>query len=504
MKTGWKIAAVIFVLVAASSCSMMMEGDRVEEDRLAQALSVINSRTLLDYVAELSSEKYAGRLTGTQEYKQAAEWLASHFEKWGLSPAGDDGMYLQSFPNPYTIVFKGGELAYHHDMQDLDNKRYYTYEEEYYPGSNSGDGAITAEVVYVGYGISAPELNYDDYAGVDVQDKIVLMEPEVPVSPDEDPETFKDWRPYSLHDYKVKMAVARGADAMLYNYLVVNPNIAYVQDFLVSQVGDAVAADAFSGTGRTHAEVINQIKQTLTPQSFNSGKLFTMENLTEHHPDGTGCNVLGEIKGSDPELRDEYIILGAHLDGLGFCYEIMPGANDNASGIAVMMGVAEALSRSPVKPSRSILFIGFGAEEQGLRGSRAYVSDPVVPLDRTAAFLNLDMVGAGDKLSVLAAENYPEFWEFIQNANQDFTQRDIRTSFFSNITRPRLDAAIVMDRGVPSLSFSVFGAPTFAHSTKDTVGTITPDIMADLARILFHAVLDMSQKKTLNFRPETE
>ncbi len=504
MKTGWKTAVIIFLFISASSCSMMMEQDRMEEDQLTQAMSVINSRALLDYVTELSSEKYAGRLTGTQEYTQAAEWLAAHFKKWGLAPAGDENSYMQSFPNPYTIVFEGGELAYHHDMQDLDNKRYYRYEEEYYPGSNSGDGAITSELVYVGYGISAPELDYDDYAGVDVEGKIVLMEPEVPVSSEAYPETFKDWRPYSLHDYKVKMAVARGASAMLYNYLVVNPNIAYIQDFYVSQVGEAVVEDAFSGIGRTHGEIAEQIKQTLTPQSFATGKLFTMENLTEHHPEGTGYNVLGEIKGVDPELQEEYIILGAHLDGLGFCYEIMPGANDNASGIAVMMGVAEALSRSPVKPRRSILFIGFGSEEQGLRGSRAYIRDPSVPLDRTAAFINLDMVGAGDKLSALAAENYPEFWKFIQDANRNSARRDIRTRFFPNITRPRLDAAILMNRGVPSLSFSAFGAPAFPHSTKDTVKTITPDIMTDLARILFQAVLDMSQKKTLDFRPEVE
>jgi hypothetical protein len=504
MKTGWKTAVIIVILFSAGSCSMMMDGDRMEEDQLTQAMSAVKSRTLLNYVAELSSEKYAGRLTGTQEYIQAAEWLAAHFKRCGMVPAGDEGSYMQSFSNPYTIVFKGGELAYHHDMQDLDNKRYYAYEEEYYPGSNSGDGAITADLVYVGYGISAPELNYDDYEGIDVEGKIVLMEPEVPVSPEEDPEKFKDWRPYSLHDYKVKMAVARGAGAMLYHYLVVNPNIAYIQDFYVSQVGEAVVADAFSGTGRTHEDVIRRIEQTLSPQSFDTGKLFTMENLTEHHPNGTGYNVLGEIKGADPELKDEYIILGAHLDGLGFCYEIMPGANDNASGIAVMMGVAEALSLSPVKPRRSILFIGFGSEEQGLRGSRAYVADPAVPLDQTAAFINLDMVGAGDKLSALAAENYPEFWEFIQDANQNSARRGLQPRFFPNITRPRLDAAILMDRGVPSLSFSAFGEPTFPHTTKDTAETITPDIMEDLARILFYAVLDMSQEKTLNFRPESE
>ncbi len=503
MKTRLKTAAVLLLIVTAYSCSMMKK-DGIEGERYDQSLSALNNRTLRSYVEELASEKYAGRLTGTREYTQAAEWLASHFKKWGLTPAGDDDSYLGAYSNPYTIVFEGGELAYHHDMQDLDNKRYYEYAEEYYPGSNSGDGAITAELVYVGYGIYAPELDYDDYAGVDVEGKIVLMEPGVPVSPEADPAAFKDWRPYSNPDYKVKMAVARGAGAVLFHDLTVNPNIAYIQDFFVSQIGEAVISDAFSGTGRTHNEVINQIKQDLESQSFDTGKLFTMENLTEHHPDGTGYNVLGLMEGSDPELRNEYIFLGAHLDGAGFCYEIIPGANDNASGIAVMMGVAEALTRSPLKPQRSVLFIGFGSNEQGLRGSRAYVENPVVPLERIAAFINLDMVGAGDTVSALAAENYPDFWEFMEEANRNAVKREVRTSYFPNIRRPCLDAAILMDKGVPSLSISAAGAPTFPNTIKDTVKTITPEIMADIGRIIFQTVLEMSQKKTLNFRLEME
>ncbi len=502
MKPVFKTAALLPVLLLISSCSLIMERDGMEEDRLAAAMEAVSSRILLGYVAELSSDEYAGRLTGTREYKQAAEWLAARFKKWGLEPAGDENSYLQSFPNPYTIVFKGGELAYHHDMQDLDNKRYYKYEQEYYPGSNSGNGAITADLVYVGYGISAPELGYDDYAGVDVEGKIVLMEPEAPVSPADDPEAFQDWRPYSPYDFKVKMAVAQGAGAVLFNDLAVNPDIAYVQDFLVSQVGEAVVEDAFSGTGRTHEETLGRIKQNLKPQSFETGKLFTMENLTKHHPDGTGHNVLGKIEGADPELKDEHIIIGAHLDGVGFCYEIIPGANNNASGVSVMMGVAEAFSRSPVKPRRSILFVGFGSKEQGLKGSRFYINNPVVSLDRTAAFINLDMVGCGDKLTVLAAENYPEFWGFIEKANEIEAGREFRTRYFTGIGRPDLDAAVFMNKGVPSLSFSAFGAPTFPYSTRDTVETITPAIMDDLARILFRAVLDMARKSTLDFRED--
>ncbi len=135
-------------------------------------------------------------------------------------------------------------------------KKSYQYEDEFMPGGTSGSGEVTAEVVYVGYGITAPELGYDDYKGVDVKGKIVLMEPEVPVSPGEKTlELFKKWRPYSFHQYKLKNAAAHGAKGMIYNYGPIgNPNNAYVEGFVYHHVGAAVVADVFAGTGKGHED----------------------------------------------------------------------------------------------------------------------------------------------------------------------------------------------------------------------------------------------------------
>ncbi|MDH5384311.1 MAG: M28 family peptidase, partial [Candidatus Aminicenantes bacterium] len=366
-----------FSFMFLSSCAVAVkEGVRLSEEekiKEAELLDSISEEKLLGYVKKLTSKDYAGRLTGTPEYKACARWMASLFEKWGLNPAGKDGTYLQSFPNPYTVVFVGGELSYTYQSRNARKKRKYVYEKEYYPGSNSGNGKLTAEVVYIGFGITAPELNYDDYAGVNVKGKIVLIEPEGPVSPDESPELYKEWKPYSSYQYKIKMAVAHGAKGMLINDLTVNADIDYVQNFMVAQVGEAVIKDIFTGTGKTHEEVMEKIKSTHTPQSFRTRKFFTIENFTEHHPKGTGFNVLGLIKGRAPLLKEEVIILGANLDHVGFCYEVMPGANDNASGVAVLLGVAEALARSPVKPKRSVLMIGFGSKEQSFKGSQTYL-----------------------------------------------------------------------------------------------------------------------------------
>jgi len=506
MHNRTKLTLVIMVLIGAAASCTPGSGERPgvrigPEQRAAQerALQSISSDKLLGYVKTLSSEDFAGRLTGTPEYRAAARWTAERMEEWGIQPAGDDGSFLQSFPNPYNIVFVGGELSYHFRSRGRNRKKTYVYEKDYYPGSMSGDGRITAEVVYVGYGITAPELDYDDYADVDVEGKIVLIEPEVPVSLD-DPEVFKEWVPYSYHQYKIKMAVAHGARGLLYNYLTVNPNIDYVRGFMTAQVGEAVVRDVFVGSGRTHQEVVDGIRNRLQPASFRSKKRFTIHNITEYHREGTGYNVLGLLEGSDPILKNEVIILGAHLDHVGFCYEVMPGANDNASGVAVMLGVAEALAAGSISPRRSVLFLALGSEEQGLKGSEAYLSRPVFAREKTVLFINMDMVGAGDKLRALAALDFPERWKYIDAANRRTVDLGIEPLSFPNLGRPRLDAAVFLKKKFPAVSFMAYGAPTYAHTTRDVWRNLTPEIMGDLARILSAAILDMANSDE-NFFP---
>ena len=129
-------------------------------------------------------------------------------------------------------------------------------------------GAATAEVVYVGYGISAPELNYDDYAGVDVKGKFVAFEPEVPVGPEPNAEAFKKWRPSSFHDYKMKNAAAHGAIGIVYNYFIVNPNAVFIKGLQWAAVSRVVMEDLFAGTGKKHPDVVAQIRKTLTPASM--------------------------------------------------------------------------------------------------------------------------------------------------------------------------------------------------------------------------------------------
>ena len=480
---------LIFLLLSYISIS----SQELTETGIVSAMHSISSHDLLEYVKIQCDERYQGRLTGTPEYQECAGWLAGEFSKWGISPAGENGTWFQWFDNPYTLVSPGCGVTLHLPLKNgTDILKSYEYVTEFIPGSTSGNGEITAEVVYAGYGITAPELGYDDYQGIDVKGKIIMIEREAPVNPGAGTEKFNPWYDYSFHQTKLENAVRHGARGMLYNYGPIgNPNNSYNEAFIYAHVGDSVVKDIFSGTGKDHSEIVSKINKTLKPQSFNTGKTVTIKMSTRHYAEGRGSNVIGLISGSDPGLSNEVIIIGAHLDHLGMCHEMFPGANDNASAVAVMMGMAKALAVNKIPLKRSVMFIAFGAEEQGLLGSKAYIANPVIPLAKSI-LLNMDGVGIGHSINAVAGKDFPVIWSFIEDANKKYVHRALAGGSFSNLGRPRLDAAIFLRAGVPSLSFSTFGSVNYYHIPQDNLDIIKPEIMEDLAQLLFVAVVEMA------------
>jgi len=487
--------SLFFLLASVTLLSAITAQQRQQIDPVVTAMHTISSHDLLEWVAEQCDEKYAGRLTGTAEYQDCAEWLAGMFSKWGLQPAGDNGTWFQWFDIPYTLVYPDCGVSLHLASGKggtiLKNYRYVT---EYMPGSTSGNGEVTAEVVYAGYGITAPELGYDDYAGIDVRGKIILIEPESPVSPNAGAEKFNPWFEHSFHQTKLLNAVKHGAVGMLYNYgPIANPNNAYHKDFIYVHVADSVVRDVFAGTGKAHREVVASIREKLKPASFTTGKRVTIRMSTEHFPDGRGTNIIGLLKGSDPELSKEVIIIGAHLDHMGLCYELIPGANDNASAVAVMMGVAKALTENNIELKRSVLFLSFGAEEQGIVGAKVYLNNPVFPLEKSI-LLNMDGVGIGNSIGANGGRNYPEIWKYVEEANEKYIHRPLSTNFFANLGRPRLDAARFLTAGVPSLSFYTSGSRSYYHVPGDNLDIIKPEIMEDMAKLLFLTVVSLGNR----------
>ncbi len=500
-RLSWLPACLLLVatVALAQPAPQAQPADPLSEARLMADMHAITSRALYDYVKLLASPEYKGRLTGTPSYDAAARWAADLLASWDIRPAGDQGTWYQKFPDPYTLVLPGGGISLDIALPNgATIKKPYVLEDDFYPGSTSDSGTVTAQVVYVGYGATAPELGYDDYAGVDVKGKLVMVEPEAPVSPDQDPALFKKWRPYSFHDYKVQNAAKHGAAGMIYNYHIANPNCVFVKGFGLTYVGPTVWNDVFAGTGRTRDEVVRQIRKTLRPDSFATGKVMTIVNRTEHHPEGIGANVVGYIEGTDPVLKHEAIVIGAHLDHLGLNPVLMPGAHDNASGVAVLLGAAQALAGSKIPFKRSIVFVLFGAEEQGVKGSEFYVAHPFVPNAKTRAMLNLESVGRGEAISAGSALDFPPLWAVVDRENAAYIHRPVTPSANANLARPRQDAAHFLWAGVPTISFGTYGAKplpyAYYHTSRDSIAIITPEIMEDLSRLVFLTTVELATK----------
>ncbi len=449
----------------------------------------IKSEELLDVVKELADPKYEGRLTGSPGFARAADYLASQFSALGLLKPFPESGYYQKFTIPYTVVLPGCSLL----VGEGESAVSYHYYDEYMPGSTSGTGELTAEVIFAGYGISAPELGYDDYAGIDVKGKIVIIRPESPVSTGVGEEKFRPWLPYSLHQYKMQNAVSHGVAGVLYHYgPLANTNNDYHAGLLVTMVGNKVVEDLFRETGRDYAKTVADIGTSLKSSSFSLGKKATIRNKTIYHDKGVGMNVIGILPGSDPILKNEVILVGGHLDHCGMCWEVCPGANDNASGIAVIVGIARALAQSGFSFNRTIVFIGIGGEESGLAGVTKYVNNPLFPTEKTVGFINLDCVGVGPNFFAGGGQSYPYLFGPIEAANRNFIHRVLGSSAAGGAGRPRSDAAVMAKAGIPSVSFSSYGGSGAYHTPGDTPETIWPETLEDLASMLTLAIADLA------------
>lgn len=200
----------IFVLFTLILFTFFGFSQIVETDKILKTFHSISSHEILDFAKELSSEKYKGRLSGSPEYKEAAKWCAGKFEEWGISPA-NNGSYFQYFPNEFTEVYSSGSFYY---FPGNGKEIKFSFPEDYFPGSNSASGTVTGNMVYAGFGITAPELGYDDYENVDVKGKIVIMESGTPYTRNDS--TLAKWTPYAYHRYKFRNAVKHGAAGLLY------------------------------------------------------------------------------------------------------------------------------------------------------------------------------------------------------------------------------------------------------------------------------------------------
>lgn len=366
----------------------------------------IDAEHYLNYVKVLASEKMRGRGTGSKELETAAEMIAKEFKAAGLQPVG--GSYFQRFPVTTQARLGGSnKLA----LQIDGKKETLEFEKEFIPLNFSSAGEVSGEVVFVGYGITAPEYNYDDYAGIDVKDKIVVFFRREPQETDDkSPFAGRVYTRHAQFDSKATNAKLHGAKAAIILSDVLSSGSGDLEKF-ARNAGPANAGIPFvmvkAETGEKLLEmaaknlrdIYRDIDKDLKPRSFAlPATVHIALKADVRRVVKTVRNVVGYLPGE----TDEHVVVGAHYDhlGMGEQFSMAPnmigkphlGADDNASGSAGVIELARWMVAQP-KPKRGVLFMTFAGEELGLLGSSYYVNHPILPIDKAVAMINMDMIG---------------------------------------------------------------------------------------------------------------
>ena len=395
---------------------------------LKPALDSVNADDLLRHIKALSSDEYEGRGPGTKGEELSVKYITEQFQKLGLKPGNPDGTFVQKVPlagfraEP-EAAFKAGDK----EMKLENLKDYVAVSRRYEPQVN----VENSDIVFVGYGVTAPEYGWDDYKGLDVKGKTIVMlinDPAVPSpsNPAElDPNTFKGkaMTYYGRWTYKYEEASRRGAAACVIvhetgpagypfevvsgswgreNFDIVSPDKNAGRVGVESWITLDRAKELFAAAGQD----FDALKKTATTKEFkpvalNAKATFHIKNTLRTID---SQNVIAKLEGSDPTLKNEYVVYSAHWDHLGKDDTakgdgIYNGAIDNASGVATVLEIAEGFTKLATPPKRSVLFLMLTGEEKGLLGAKYYAEHPLYPVAKTLADINIDGVNQWGRTS---------------------------------------------------------------------------------------------------------
>ena len=445
--------AVLLCFVSVATASTPVPPSAVELKATAEALT---------------APGMDGRRSGTPGGDLAAQRIADWLKAAGLQPGGDDGSFFQSF-----VVASGARIAAGTTLRSLEaGAPSLEAGRDWTPHGGSLRETVTGEVVFVGYGVSAPEAGYDDWAGVDARGRIAIALEGAPPH-------LSGVRASRLE--KLIAARRAGASALL---LVADrlPTLATTTTAvrLVSGALTPAAADALlAPAGVTTTVLAQRIADRRAPASLAVGTRAEVRVVLEA-ADRMAVNVIGVLPGRDAARAGEALVLGAHYDHLGVVGGTLhPGADDNASGTAVVVGLARAFAAAGPQ-DRTLVFALFGAEEIGLVGSGHYVRRPTTPIDRTVAMLNFDMVGrlGSGTLTVGGVESGRGLRDVVAGAARRLSiPVTLRDSPFGPSDHSRF-----YDAGAPVLFFHT-GTHTDYHRAGDTADKLDTAGMARVASL---------------------
>ena len=411
------VAVCLVSLAATASCTSEEAATSsvpLDTPAVTEAMGAITPEALEHHIRVLAHDSMEGRAPGTEGYAASARYAEEVLRDLGLQPAGENGTYRQSVPLRQSTVV---ETASAFSVSDADGSTSMQYDVDYYLGADPLRESVEvdeAPVIFVGFGVSAPALGYDDYADIDVEGKVVLYLNGAPTSFPSNERAY-----YSSGATKGAEALSRGAIGTMvfwapddprlrwevnanrskrgsFAWLDDNgtPNRGNEQTRVSASLNHSAAAALFAGAPTTLEDAITASGAN-TAQAFDLATTVSVRTRTEHR-DVSSWNVIAKLEGSDPELADEHVTYVAHIDHFGIGVEvdgdaIYNGAHDNASGTSIVLEIARAFAALPESPRRSVLFLIVTAEEWGLLGSDYFVHNPTVPQSSIVTNFSLDM-----------------------------------------------------------------------------------------------------------------
>jgi hypothetical protein len=471
-----------------------------EEDHRAwlRALDSLSSERMLADVRKLSGPSFNGRQAGSEDDFRSAAWVSDQFgasrislafvpyDRFNIPPGGKPIRLTGFMSKPHQAVIIAPEPTLQISTARIpDNQRLGT---DFLPVLDSPFAHARAPIVFVGYGIVDTVADMNDYAGIDVNNCIVLF---LKGKPDH----FKG---AITHADKVRIARQRGAvgyltatGPVLSSYeirrgVTGQPSAFYglspVPDNLpgawisTSRAEQIIAGADNSNQGHLR-NLQDQLNRASESRSFSTEYLGALE-WESRHEQGSLINVIAVLPGTDPQLTHEAIVIGAHRDHFGRQAGLLfPGADDNASGTAVMLEVARVLAKAGAHPGRTILFISFSGEEQGLAGSRLYVERPLVPTAMTRTMINIDHAGVGNGRLTVGVTGLEENVALEAGQVAGLTDKLDVFGFF-----PGGDHVPFKEAGVPTVTVVSGGIHPHFHQPTDTADTINPEILQTVAR----------------------
>jgi hypothetical protein len=453
----------------------------------------ITQESVFEVTKKLSSPEFNGRLAGSEGYNGAAQYVAEHFKNIGLENM-EYPNYFQKFDIEYNVI---------HDLQFAKinahgEKKKYTAGTDFICRGFSGSGDLTAPVAFCGYGISEPEMGYDDYQHIDVQDKVVMLFKY-------DPRWKINGERIGYNSLRKKAQVAKdhGAKGIIFISFpndknpqkpigsVMHGEGIQLVDFPQVHIASHVATELTNNTEKNLQEVQTFIDQNRKPYSFhlNTGVHIMVD--AEYEEKKKTMNVVGLIEGNDEKLKEEYLVIGAHLDHVGNQggKVLFPGANDNASGVASVIHVAKALSEKKTALKRSVIFVAFSSEEQGLQGANYFVKHSPVPTDKIAAMMNMDCVAHGDSIVVGGGKSSPNLYEIARKMDSLDASLVINRTWRGG----GADATPFFENGIPTLYFATKNSYTHLHLPTDTPETLNKSLHEDITELAYRVALEIGK-----------